>query len=321
MTMKLLTCCAALIGLLALDHDASAYFWYTTAPRCTTPATCASGLECKEMHDGLKFCLKPCATSSECGGQICHHGGCVTPTRWFRTELTVRVSTTAPQEVDWSTMEGLVHGAYDAWVDLPGCKVPQVDVVGTTPATAITTPTTLSEEPDNIVVFIKDSQRWRDIPGATGTQIALTIIAHNPETGEIADADIAVNDANFVFTTADDATAGVDLLSALTHEAGHFFGLAHSKDADATMAPGYGADVARRIQARDPATDDIDGICALYADVPPHVDSKPPGGGGGDDGCAGAGGGDVGAGLAGSLALLALVALRRRRGEPGVRRA
>ncbi|MCA9516798.1 MAG: matrixin family metalloprotease, partial [Myxococcales bacterium] len=248
MMTKLLTCCAALLGLFAFDNSASAYFWYTTAPRCTSQADCGSGLTCMEMHDSLKFCLTTCSGDGECGGQICHHGGCVTPTRWFRTELTVKVSTTVPQEVAWDVMEPLVHQAYDAWVDLPGCNVPQVDVVGTTASTAITTPTTLAEEPDNIVVFIKDSQRWRDIPGATNTQIALTIIAHNPETGEIADADIAVNDAAFAFTTEDDATAGVDLLSALTHEAGHFFGLAHSKDVDATMAPGYGSDLSRRIQ-------------------------------------------------------------------------
>jgi len=209
------------------------------------------------------------------------------PMRWFRTELTVRVSTVAPGEIDWQTMYDITEASYAAW-DIPGCKIPQVDVVGTTEAKTITSPTSFADEPDNIVVFIPTTTAWRQLPGSTGTQIALTFIAHNTQTGEIIDADIAVNDGGFKFTTEDDATSGIDLLSAITHEVGHFFGMDHSLDNTATMYASYGDNIAARTNARTLEEDDMDGVCALYEDVPAWVDpnAKPPA----DDGsCNGSG--------------------------------
>jgi hypothetical protein len=52
-----------------------------------------------------------------------------------------------------------------------------------------------------------------------------------------------------------------DLQSIVTHEAGHFLGLAHSQVASATMWPNYmsGTETFRML---DP--DDVDGICAVF---------------------------------------------------------
>ena len=270
--------------------DASAYVWYRTTVPCAANDTCPAA-------------LGTCNTATHyCTGEG-------PPMRWFRPETTVRVATAVPEEIDWDTMNGIVEASYAPWVDLPGCKLPQVDVVGTTDAVSITTPTALKDEPDNIVVFIKTTNAWRQLPGTTGTQIALTFIANNYETGEIIDADIAINDAGFKFTTADDATSGVDLLSALTHECGHFFGMAHSLQSNATMYASYGSDIASRTNARTLEQDDVDGVCALYEDVPAWEDpnATTPGTPGG---CAGAGGGSRPALFA--FAVLGLLAVRRR---------
>jgi len=285
----------ATLGVVAFaGAEASAYVWYTTSVPCDTDNPCGEGLGTCNL-----------------GTHLCSGEG--PPMRWFRTETTVRVSTVEPEEMSWSTMNSIVETAFAQWVDIPGCKIPQVDVVGTTDAETITTPTKLNEEPDNIVVFIKTTNQWRALPGTTSTQIALTFIANNPVTGEIVDADIAVNDAGFKFTTEDDATTGVDLLSSITHECGHFFGMAHSQDNTATMYATYGNDLASRTAARTLETDDEDGICALYENVPTKPDPVDPSPGGDD--CAAGGGGSMPAFVA--FALFGLLALRRRRTSVG----
>lgn len=151
--------------------------------------------------------------------------------------------------------------------------------------------------------------------------VALTSVLYDPATGRIMDADIEVNgwdggDAGGVMgnppqhgwyftcypdtqpglcnTYGQDACAYMDLQNTVTHEAGHFVGLAHSPVSGATMnattSPG---DTAKRALAPD----DVAGVCAIYP--------QPSGG-------CGCGGGD--AGLASLLlAALALRPLRRRR--------
>ncbi|HMI86967.1 MAG TPA: matrixin family metalloprotease [Polyangiaceae bacterium] len=97
--------------------------------------------------------------------------------------------------------------------------------------------------------------------------LALTTVTYGPTTGEIYDADIEINGSEPISTE----PMGVnfyDLQSILTHEAGHFLGLAHSKEGVAdncvggpTMCARYapGVDDFRTLEA-----DDVAGICAVY---------------------------------------------------------
>src|SRR6185436_12882868 len=82
-------------------------------------------------------------------------------------------------------------------------------------------------------------------PNSAGTDtIALTTVTYDTEKGDIFDADIEINAAKVDgvvvnnFTTSD-TDVDIDLLSVLTHEAGHFLGIAHSGVSDATMYPQY----------------------------------------------------------------------------------
>src|SRR4029078_11224854 len=60
------------------------------------------------------------------------------------------------------------------------------------------------------------------------------------------------------FTTSD-TDVDLDLLSVLTHEAGHFLGLAHTTEVGATMFSEYKMG---SIDLRDLAPDDVNEICA-----------------------------------------------------------
>jgi hypothetical protein len=110
----------------------------------------------------------------------------------------------------------------------------------------------------NIVLFRED--RWPYVGAANA--IGLTTTRFDTKTGDLWDADIELNGAGATLSVGD-PIIGDDLLSVLTHEAGHFLGLSHSNDPTATMRaiydPGHdGADF------RSLAPDDVAGICEVY---------------------------------------------------------
>lgn len=95
---------------------------------------------------------------------------------------------------------------------------------------------------------------------------ALTSVWHNTRTGEILDADMEFNGARFTFGVLAAESCGpssltADIENVATHEVGHFLGLAHSADGEATM---YGMACAGEIEKRSLAPDDVAGICAIY---------------------------------------------------------
>jgi MYXO-CTERM domain-containing protein len=149
--------------------------------------------------------------------------------------------------------------------------------------------------------------------------VALTSVLYEPDTGRIIDADIeivgwdGVDDGRalptsppqhgWYFTCGEDTTICqsygegacrfMDLQNTVTHEAGHFIGLAHAPDPAATM---FATTRAFELDKRSLSADDIAGVCAIY---PPE-----------DSGGCGCGTGGAG----GAVALLvAALALRRRR--------
>ncbi|TNF26049.1 MAG: matrixin family metalloprotease [Deltaproteobacteria bacterium] len=232
-------------------------------------------------------------------------GGDGPPLRWFRTEVGYHLAQVAPEELTLADVGPVVDAAFGTWLDLPGCAVPDVAYAGPSDVTGRTVPRTLYEEPDNVIVFVRSTDAWLDA-GHARTWIAITSIAHDPTTGEIVDADIEVNDGVYRFSAGDGPPdeSWIDLPSTMTHEIGHFFGMDHSDDVTATMYATY-AENNDPLGGRTLAADDIDGVCALYTDVPPHVDATPA------SDCSG--GGAAAGGPATLLAALAWVARRRRR--------
>jgi hypothetical protein len=110
----------------------------------------------------------------------------------------------------------------------------------------------------NIVLTREDE--WPHI-GASNA-IAMTTTRFDTETGDLWDADVELNGLAGSLSVGD-PVQGDDLLSVLTHEAGHFLGLSHSSDPTATMKPVYDSST-DGIDFRSLEQDDIDGICTIY---------------------------------------------------------
>ena len=120
----------------------------------------------------------------------------------------------------------------------------------------------------NLIVFRDDVWTSADVSDPAST-LALTTVTFSVPTGQIYDADIEVNGSQSALSTEQNPSADAfDLLSILTHEAGHFLGLAHSTEPCSfdgqdcpTMNALYrrGSDAYRSLEA-----DDKVGVCAIY---------------------------------------------------------
>lgn len=113
----------------------------------------------------------------------------------------------------------------------------------------------------NLVVFRERSWPYAD----ESSTLALTTVTFTAESGEIFDADIEINATNGQLSVADPVPSReFDLESVVTHEVGHFFGLAHATDSNATMFARYepGTSSLRSLTA-----DDVAGLCAMYPDA------------------------------------------------------
>jgi len=112
---------------------------------------------------------------------------------------------------------------------------------------------------------------WLHGPGV----IALTTTSYNRRTGEVMDADIEFNGGpggfRFTATEAVEPACGgrstrtdcvaTDVENTATHELGHFLGLAHSAEPEATM---YASAPDGETRKRDLDADDEEALCTVY---------------------------------------------------------
>lgn len=176
----------------------------------------------------------------------------------------------------------------------------------------------------NVIAFI---EAW-EARGLPLDAFGVTLVWHDKRTGEILDADMQLNEQSgtFDFCRGRCEGDGVDLENVLTHEAGHFLGLGHSDEVNASM---YGESVRGEVRKRLLSRDDAAGVCEVYgalsqptctdADYSPRGGFSPACGVGTERGCAVARAGAVDTG-GGAWLLVALFGwLRaRRRGRPRV---
>ncbi len=251
------------------------------------------------------------------------------PLRWCVNKVDVWFSKVAPEEIDWKEAEAAVRASVEPWNAVEDCEIPVLSYAGASDADNVG-PFDPCDDNQNLVIFVRDRGVWSN-KGFASDAIAMTTLTFDDRTGVLVDGDVELNDWSFKFSASDPVPAQrIDVLNSVIHELGHFFGLDHSREPNATM---YFKAPAGEDKKRSLHNDDIEGVCWLYdygcpSEIAPICPTPDAGGdafssetggqqengnGGNGNGCA-AGAGPSGAALGFLLALFA--ALRHRRQGP-----
>lgn len=209
--------------------------------------------------DARAFCRK--TTCRDCPTDLdgCTIGG--QPLIWPGACTSFALTRQASQQVSEDDAAAVAAKAFEAWqsVSCPGTGEPPsisvAEAFGPTSCTLAEYSHTGANA--NVIAFRDDVWPYADSEDAVG----LTTVSFDSITGEIVDADIEINGTVPLSVTDAVPPGDFDLLSVLTHEAGHFLGLGHSSDPEAVMRPVYDPGTP---SLRVPNDDDIAGICAIY---------------------------------------------------------
>ena len=179
---------------------------------------------------------------------------------WPTSCVSFAMNKLGTQDLDPGDTRAIIRKSFLSWADLP-CKDggnASITFQEREPVTCKKSEYNKDGPNVNVILFQDDNWNYRGIDGT----LAKTSVTYNDTTGEIYDADIEVNAANNTVTITDDPRkVEYDLQAILTHEAGHFIGLAHSPDPGAVMFASYNPGSTSQ---RTLTQDDIDAVCAVY---------------------------------------------------------
>jgi hypothetical protein len=190
------------------------------------------------------------------------------PTWWSTACVGYDLNENASRYASYDVASSVIRAAFDTWLQAScstgAASTPSIDVRDLGPVPCAHHAYDKTGGPNQNVIVFQDDAWPYDVPGSTSLIIALTTVTSNVETGEIYDADIELNTKDYpIVPVPSDGPAGAfDLQSVLTHEIGHFLGLAHSPLPDAVMfasGDGQGGTTKRALTAED-----VRGICAIY---------------------------------------------------------
>lgn len=189
---------------------------------------------------------------------------CVTkgkPLHWASPCLTytVQVDGSPKSKLDADEVQALVAQAFNAWkaARCPGGGSPRFEAQfeGYVSCDRQEVICESAAKNDNVVMF--HDTGW--LEGAT--RIGVTTPTGGKESGLIVDVDIEINSQDFSFKKDPSGMMSTSLLYVLTHEVGHFLGLAHTPVANAVMSTGYQS---LPFSPNLITPDDAAAICAVY---------------------------------------------------------
>ncbi len=221
------------------------------------------------------------------GASMCPRddNGCKTtgkPLYWPSLCVGFSVQKDGTMDLPFSDVQSVIEKSFVTWSDLPCTGGTSSLAFSRLADAACHEPEYAPNGPNANVIMFQDN-RWTYRPSTDPTSVddtlAKTTVSFDMSTGEILDADIEINSAYNAFTIGD-TNVDYDLQSVLTHEIGHFIGLDHSLDPDATMNASYAEG---DTSLRTLAPDDVAAACAAYAPNRPGVCRTTPKGGLADD--------------------------------------
>ncbi len=264
------------IGVYEPDAD-----WFDhCADRLDSQSECVEWSQCfEEQHDFLQT-----RTCGSFGAPPCSPGEQPLPVQWFQNEVSYKINIDGSQDLHPGESEITddvrddIIASFDEWNE-PDCTD---FFMGFDEVTSDEPPPYYNEfdptQSNHHVTFRDDD--WQDggSAGTTMDAVALTTVTFRPSSGEILSADIDLNTENFDYTNTDEpGEIDIDLRNTMTHEVGHFLGLDHSQNTEATM---YRSADRGETKKRNLHEADLNGLCHIYRDS----NTTTPAGGSGTNG-------------------------------------
>ncbi|HEY8077453.1 MAG TPA: matrixin family metalloprotease [Labilithrix sp.] len=193
--------------------------------------------------------------------------GCIrdgAPLTWTSMPITYRFQADGSSKLDSDATRVAVRAAFDAWSAIE-CDAGRTslrfeegsDIQADKPEDAVRASTPFG-------IYFRDDAWTHD---DADESLALTNVQYGLVTGTIDYADIEINTFENQFALAG-SDPGIDLQAVVTHEVGHYIGLAHSTAKDSIMVARYcqsdkrcSGDVS---SIRALSDDDVAAVCALY---------------------------------------------------------
>jgi hypothetical protein len=211
---------------------------------------------------------------------------CVTdgvPLSWRTACMAYAVDYRGGIDLSAAQVEGVLDASFRTWMSVT-CDgdTPGFDVRGFTDrATCQEAQFRTNRGNVNVVALVSDWEARDYDPSA----FAITTVWHNTTTGSILDVDVLVNEQLGPYAICPSTGCPpllprdqvVDFENVITHELGHFFGIAHSDVPNATM---YLSAARGETLKRTLAPDDMEAMCTIYAPgtLGPCTDHAPSGG-------------------------------------------